>query len=394
MIFTGSFVDTTLLWICAKLLALLLFCLLLWNLVHFFLISTMYPVHPAISNHGQKKGKIKSTLSGETVKVVCLHCKQEFNSKVHRSEKVTSQPFSLHLAHQKNQLCRNHCAKHNLLSSNGDWRTFRKCLTLESVWTLKKQMGYVHPNDGHLLSHTPVNFHLTSTPNCPMGAHSNQSQPSSRSHKTNKHATWLIMACSINKQCLLVQLSQFIVRTFKSILTAPILQPWKHHPEKVFWLIACDQNTWTNWQGLNGKFMRVCHAWECATKKMNETQWWLLSNSWNWWYIVGNRFPAWFASMHWGIWKSAKNWSQKQWQVNNWTSSQLEKWKKQPDNWTNWTTPPFGRWTTTKTDIPCWTKWSKECTHGTKSNKIVICSWWEPGYKKAFGKREIRTVEM
>ena len=59
MIFTGSFVDTTLLRICTKLLALLPFCLLLWNLVHFVLISTMSPVHPEISHHGRKKRKKK-----------------------------------------------------------------------------------------------------------------------------------------------------------------------------------------------------------------------------------------------------------------------------------------------------------------------------------------------
>ena len=131
----------------------------------------------------------------------CLR-KQKFNGKIHRSGKVTSQPFSLHLAHQKNQSCCNHCAKHNLLSSNGDWRTFRKCLTLESVWPLKKQMGCVHPNDGHLPSHTPVNFHLTGTPNCPISAHSNQSQPSARSHKpTNMPHDWLWCAQSTNNVC-------------------------------------------------------------------------------------------------------------------------------------------------------------------------------------------------
>ena len=137
----------------------------------------------------KKRRKRKSTLTGEKVTVVCHHCKQEFPGNVHQSGKVTSQPFSAHIAHPTNQSCRDHCAKHCLMSSKGDWQKLRKCLTLESVRPLKKQMGGVHLNNGHLPSHTPVNFHLTSTPNCPMGAHSNQSRPSSRSHKTNKHAT-------------------------------------------------------------------------------------------------------------------------------------------------------------------------------------------------------------
>ena len=71
-------------------------------------------------------------------------------------------------------------------ATKGDWRKLRKCLTLDSVRPLKKQRGGVCPNNGHLPSYTHVDFHLTGTPNCPMGAHRNVSQPSSRSHKTNK----------------------------------------------------------------------------------------------------------------------------------------------------------------------------------------------------------------
>ena len=119
--------------------------------------------------------------------VVCHHCKQEFAGNLHRCGKVTSQAFSKHIFHPANESCKDHCEKHKLMSATkGDWRKLRKCLTLDSVRPSKKQRGGVCPNNGHLPSYTHVDFHLTGTPNCPMGAHRNVSQPSSRSHKTNK----------------------------------------------------------------------------------------------------------------------------------------------------------------------------------------------------------------